>query len=273
MAYLNNPKRYTVIPQNILTDKRLCLRDRGMLTTLISLPDKWNFSTRGLCKLFPDGLTAVTSAVQSLEKLGYLKRTQLFNERGKFSDVRWDIITEPEISEPEAPTPEDPPAPEEPPCTENPYTGNPDTGNASTENPPQYNINTSNTKEVNINQSLCKKESVRPPEKKRSSYNEIIAGYTNDSALHEALGDYIAMRKMKRLPVTNKGLLLLLADLDKLATDTAQKIIIVNEATMRSWTKFFPLKKDTLPTEQPSGSFETKDFFDLALKRSYGKNG
>lgn len=148
MAYLNNPKQYTVIPQNILLDKRLSLRDRGMLVTIISLPDKWNFSTRGLCTLFPDGLTAVTSAVQSLERLGYLKRTQLFGKDGKFTDVRWDIDTDP-------------------PHTENPYTADAYTESTSTENPAQYNINTSITKKDNINLSTARAEK-RKNAKKRT---------------------------------------------------------------------------------------------------------
>lgn len=149
MAFLNNPKQYTVIPQNILMDKRLSLRDRGMIVTIISLPDRWNFSTRGLCTLFPDGLTAVTSAVQSLEKLGYLKRTQLFGKDGKFSDVRWDIDCNPPIIEPFC---------TDSPCTENPYTANTDTVNASTEKPTQYNINTSITQKDNINLSTARAE-------------------------------------------------------------------------------------------------------------------
>jgi hypothetical protein len=193
--------------------------------------------------LFPDGLTAVTSAVQSLEKLGYLKRTQLFGEHGKFVDVRWDIDPEPADS----------------PCTENPYTDD-----AYTENPPQYNIITSNT-----NKSLSKKESAPQPEKMRSSYNEIIAEYTDDSELRIALGNYIAMRKLKRLPITNAGLLLLLKELDAFASDVPGKIGIVNDAIMKSSSKFYSVKKEA-PADRPQGSFDTKETFTDALKKSYG---
>jgi hypothetical protein len=262
MAYLKNPKQFTVIDQRILMDKRLSIKDRGMLVTLLSLPDGWNFSVIGLSKILPDGITTITTSLRSLEKHGYLKRTRIKDAHGRYTDVEWNPLNEPPAVTPAAEPRTENPYVDEKPAT--PRTENPDVEIVDVENPPQSNTNTSN-----INLSLSKKESAPPPEKKRSSYNEIIAAYTSDTALQEALGDYIAMRKMKRLPLTNKMLLLLLADLDKLAADTAQKIIIVNEATMRSWTKFFPVKKDTPPSEQQPGSFDTDEFFDLALKRSY----
>ena len=249
MAFLNNPVQYTVIPQNILMDKRLSLRDRGMLVTLISLPDKWNFSTRGLCSLFPDGLTAVTSAVQSLEKLGYLKRTQLFDQRGKFTDVRWDIDRNPVISEQTC---------TEQPCTENPYTDDTDTVNASTENHPQYNINTFNTKKENIN--LSKKE------RKLPSYDEIIAEYTENGKLREALTDYIKMRQLNKKPITNAALKMLLDKLDKLESTDGRKIAVVYASVLNNWNDIYPLRE---PDQQ--GSFDTNEFYEDAVKRGREK--
>ena len=73
-----------MISNNILRDKELCLKDRGLLCTLCSLPDKWNFSIAGLCAIVPDGKESITNSLKRLEQLGYLIRTTHRDPTGKF---------------------------------------------------------------------------------------------------------------------------------------------------------------------------------------------
>lgn len=82
--------KWTVIPNDALFDKRLDFRARGVLSTIIALPDGWDFSVDGLVKLVCDtergeGRSAVTSTIQHLEKLGYLERVQTKSANGKFT--------------------------------------------------------------------------------------------------------------------------------------------------------------------------------------------
>lgn len=78
---------FTMINNDILRNRELSLKDRGLLCTLISLPDSWAFSIRGLAATIPDGKDSIGTSLIKLEKLGYLKR---YNERdvlGRFQTI------------------------------------------------------------------------------------------------------------------------------------------------------------------------------------------
>ena len=49
MAVIRNrtQQQYTNVANSIFRNKELSLRDRGLLTTLLSLPDNWRFSVMG----------------------------------------------------------------------------------------------------------------------------------------------------------------------------------------------------------------------------------
>ncbi len=55
MAILRNKTQsnYTIISQCITTDKNLGCMERGVLLTILSLPDNWNFTIEGLCAILP----------------------------------------------------------------------------------------------------------------------------------------------------------------------------------------------------------------------------
>jgi len=127
MAIIRNKTRekYTVIDNNIFTNKNLSLKSRGMLATLLSLPDNWEFNENGLTEIFKDGLTAIKSSLKELEENKYLIRRQERDQNGKFIRNNW-IISEI-------------------PITENPITEKP-----ILENDTQLNTNKLNTKNNNI---------------------------------------------------------------------------------------------------------------------------
>lgn len=102
MAIIRNfsKTQYTVIDNSIFKDKRLSLKARGMLVTLLSLPDSWNFNENGLEEIFCDGLTAIKSSLKQLEITGYLVRKQTRNEQGKFLNNEWIIYEKPLVEKP-----------------------------------------------------------------------------------------------------------------------------------------------------------------------------
>ena len=59
-----------------LRDQGLSLKGKGLLSMLLSLPDTWNYSVRGLSSITPDGVDGVLTALKELERLGYLERNQ-----------------------------------------------------------------------------------------------------------------------------------------------------------------------------------------------------
>lgn len=80
-------KNFTIISNTILKDHELNIKDRGVLCTLISLPDNWDFSIEGLLKIVPDGYSAVSNSIKRLEELGYLTRILQRDSEGKFESV------------------------------------------------------------------------------------------------------------------------------------------------------------------------------------------
>ena len=75
---------YTTMCNYHLRDQGLSLKGKGLLSMLLSLPDTWNYSVRGLSSITPDGVDGVLTALKELERLGYLERNQ---QRESFSKV------------------------------------------------------------------------------------------------------------------------------------------------------------------------------------------
>ena len=55
-----------MVSKEILKDSRLKLRERGLLVTLLSLKDDWDFSIRGLAAILPDGRDAIDKSFKKL---------------------------------------------------------------------------------------------------------------------------------------------------------------------------------------------------------------
>ena len=105
---------------------------------LLSLPDTWNYSVRGLSSITPDGVDGVLTALKELERLGYLERNQQRESNGRMGRAEYVIYEMPRKK----------PCSESP-CTENPYTVNPDTDTPVTENPAQLSTNRTSTETIN----------------------------------------------------------------------------------------------------------------------------
>lgn len=88
MTVLKNKTQgnYVNVYKGIVMDRSLSLRDRGMLLTVLSLPDNWEFTMAGLAKILPDGKHAVKSSLDSLQKAGYLSKEQSRREGGVFGE-------------------------------------------------------------------------------------------------------------------------------------------------------------------------------------------
>ena len=101
---------YTMIGNDALRDTRLDLTDRGLLATLMSLPETWNFSIIGLMKILPDGRDRIRNSLNRLQKYGYLEITSGRNSKGRFTGKLVRIKNRPESPQTENPTPDKPTA-------------------------------------------------------------------------------------------------------------------------------------------------------------------
>ena len=139
---------YTVMSNYHLRDKNLSLKAKGLLSQMLSLPEDWDYTLAGLSYINRESKDAIRSAVNELEKAGYVQRRQTTDANGKFS-VNEYIIHECPVT----------PAPSlEKPLSENPTTDNPSTGKPLSENPTQ--INTKKTRKEKQNTDRANTDSI-----------------------------------------------------------------------------------------------------------------
>lgn len=77
-------ENFTVIDNTILKDRNLSCKAKAIHTTVMSLPDDWNFSIKGLCVLFIEGERAIRAGMKELIEAGYCKYSKIKTEKGYF---------------------------------------------------------------------------------------------------------------------------------------------------------------------------------------------
>ena len=74
---IERTRDYTVMSNHHLRDKALSLKSKGLLSMMLSLPEDWNYTTRGLAKICKEGVDAIGGALRELEAAGYIVRHQM----------------------------------------------------------------------------------------------------------------------------------------------------------------------------------------------------
>lgn len=127
-------KNYTTMSNYHLRDPNLSNKARGLLSTMLSLPDNWDYTTRGLAKICKDGVDGITAQLKELEQCGYLVRHRIRDAGGRITDMEYIIYERPHTALPD---------------TEKPDMVKPDTAVPCLEMPAQINIDQTNTDESN----------------------------------------------------------------------------------------------------------------------------
>ena len=171
---IERTRDYTVMSNHHLRNANLSLKAKGLLSMMLSLPEDWNYTTRGLAKICKEGVDAIGAALRELEAAGYIVRHKLRDSQGRISDTEYVIYEQPQLRKPDTDSPD----------TENPYMDKPDT-----EKPAELNIEKSNTeKSITYGSStdsipFRETAAARPPERKGrdamsvteiESYRELI---------------------------------------------------------------------------------------------------
>ena len=159
---IERTRDYTVMSNHHLRDKALSLKSKGLLSMMLSLPEDWNYTTRGLAKICKEGVDAIGGALRELEAAGYIVRHQMRDRQGRISDTEYVIYEQPQPKAPDTPQPDT-----ASPDTENPYLDSPDT-----EKPAELYIEKSKTQKSNTQGSSTdsipfrETAAARPPERK-----------------------------------------------------------------------------------------------------------
>ncbi len=153
---IERTRDYTVMSNHHLKDTALSLKAKGLLSMMLSLPDEWNYTTRGLAAICKEGVDAIGGALRELEKAGYIVRRQLRGPGGRISDTEYTIYEKPcpgAEEPPEEPGPDTTPPDTGAPDTAFPYLVEPDMVEPSTEKPAELNTKRSNTQKSNTHLS------------------------------------------------------------------------------------------------------------------------
>lgn len=154
-------RNYTVMSNVHLKDRTISLKAKGLLSVILSLPEDWNYTTRGLAAICKEGVDSIGAALRELESAGYLTRHRLRDKGGRISDTEY-VVYESPHREPEAEKPDTDLPDTALPCTENPYMVFPDTDAPDTENPAQLNTQLSSTQVPNTYTEKTQKSNPYP---------------------------------------------------------------------------------------------------------------
>ena len=187
---------YTVMSNHHLRNPDLTLKAKGLLSLMLSLPENWDYTLKGLSCICRENVDAIRTAVWELEKAGYITRRQGRDEKGKMTAIEYTIYEFPQPPKPKIPV------------SENRISDNPTTEIPVSDNPTQLNKDRSTKDLLNTDVSSTysipfQKEAAAPPERKGN-------GYTNMDAVRayeEVIKDNIEYPYLIQDKSVDKGML------------------------------------------------------------------
>lgn len=119
-------------------------------------------------------------------------------------------------------------------------------------------INSNKNNSISNNNSDIKKE-------RKTSFDDAISAYTQNSELRTTILDFIKMRKLIKAPMTDRALKGIFKELDKLGHSDEEKIAILEQSIERSWRGVFaiskPKQQQEQQQEQGSNDIYLEDYF------------
>lgn len=171
---IEKTRDYTVMSNHHLRNTELSLKAKGMLSLMLSLPDEWDYTTKGLARICKDGIDSICAGVRELEDAGYVVRERIRNDNGQLGSIEYTILEQPRPAEPKLGKPK----------LEKPILDKPVLEKPEQENPAQLNTNRSNKDLSSIEQSNPIPSSPHTPReekrtrqdgmRERENYREII---------------------------------------------------------------------------------------------------
>ena len=126
---IEKTRDYTVMSNHHLRDMSLSLKAKGLLSLMLSLPENWDYTMKGLSRICKDGIDSISGGIRELEEHGYLIRERVRGANGQLGSIEYTIL-----EQPKEPTPA-----QEKPIRENPVQANPTLVTLVQEEPAQLN--------------------------------------------------------------------------------------------------------------------------------------
>ena len=180
---IDKTRDYTVMSNHHLRNTELSLKAKGLLSLMLSLPDNWDYTTKGLARICKDGVDSICAAVRELEEHGYVIRERVRGANGQLGSIEYTILEQPAEPSPER----------ENPVQVKPILEKPALGKPEQENPAQSNKDKSNTDLSSTEQSNPIRSNPPAPEGRngtdgmeaREIYRNIVYGNIEYDILRE----------------------------------------------------------------------------------------
>ena len=178
---------YTVMSNHHLRNKELSLKAKGLLSQMLSLPEDWDYTLKGLSLINREKIDAIREAIKELERAGYIVRSRERDEKGRLRGADYVIFEQPQPPTPDLPTLENPtldnPTQEKPtlekPTLENPTQLNKDIQRTDLPKKEKSNTDLSSTHSIPIHSLnlLPYGDTAAAPERKRTERNDAYRVY------------------------------------------------------------------------------------------------
>ena len=90
-------REFTVIANSVFKDKTLSAKAKGILVEMLSLPENWDYTLKGLTYLFSDGIDSIRQGIRELEEHGYIVRERKRDAKGRLGGMEYVIYETPRI--------------------------------------------------------------------------------------------------------------------------------------------------------------------------------
>lgn len=145
---IEKTRDHTVMSNYHLRDMSLSLKAKGLLSLMLSLPENWDYTMKGLARICKDGIDSISGGIRELEAHGYLIRARVRSANGQLGSIEYTILKQPR-----------------PPKRENPVLDNPEQAYPVLEEPEQGNpaqLNTNKSSKEKSKKDLSSTEGSNP---------------------------------------------------------------------------------------------------------------
>lgn len=243
---------YTVMSNHHLRNKEMSLKAKGLMSLMLSLPPKWDYSIGGLVAICKESHTSIRSALKELEQNQYLIRERKNNEKGYFTyEYTLYEVPEPHIEKQH---------------TDSVYIEKQNTAEVDAD--ANREINKEELNKEKLNKEKVKKDTTTTKPKSQikknriSSYDEIINNLVTNNDLRELYKDFIEAREGMGAPITRQGLKVLIDRCEKLSNHNIRiQKLLLETALVNGWKNVF-LPSETHQQEAKTEAMnELKEFY------------
>ena len=233
---------YAIIPANVRYDKDLAPNAKllyGEITALCNEKGYCWASNQYFAELYGVSVLSIKRWVNSLVTKGYVYRTLTYKPNSKEVDKRiLSIDSGIKIDTTSVQKCNDP-------SIKNDATSVQKCNDPSIKNGASSSIKNDTDNNTSINNTFNNTNIYKGKKKQKSeTVNSVIAEYTENKDLQDALHGFVEMRNKARKPLTARAMKLSLNKLNELALDDVTKIAIVNQSIVHSWLTFYKLQNN-----------------------------